>query len=430
MSKLALFLALSLAANAAFFITFFVRSAAPPAATVETKPAATVAKAGPSLPVSSPIAATLTSGDLGQLKAAGIPDEVARSILFGRAHSRLQARQRALFQPLTPNSRYWSNPNYASTWTKERRLEMAKAQREFEAAMRELGDGSPFRNPFETETEFSYLPAAKREQLRRIRQDYGEMRNEFNETDGIQLASDRLKVKMLQEEQERDIAAALSPQELEEYLLRTSPTAQSVRRNYGDAIQSEDDYKKVYALQKAFDEQYPNRDRINRSETPSPALKARQEAERRLQEDILAVVGESNFAAAQRMADQEFKALTALEKRLNLPTGTADQLYASRDAYALQSRQISENPSLSNQERVAQLTSLAGQATANLRATLGKEGAEAYIQQASWINMLSLGTAFSTNPKDSPGTRLNLGRTIYQVPTRNNVAPAGQTGTR
>ncbi len=429
MSKLALFLALSLAANAAFFVTFFVRSAAPTKTAIEPKAVTSVAKTTPSRPASPPIVATLTSGDLAQLKTAGIPDDVARSILFGRAHTRLQARQRALLQPPSTNGRYWANPAYATAWTKERRLEMAKVQREFEDAMRELGDGSTLRNPFDTELNF--LPEAKREQLRRIRQDYGDMRNEFNEMDGIQLASDRLKFKMLQEEQERDIAAALSPQELEAYQLHTSGTAQNVRQNYGDAIQREDDYKKVYALQKAFDEQYANQ---NRGSQPPPSPQgqaARQAAERKLQEDILTVVGAENFAAAQRAADQDLKALNSLEKRLNLSVGTADQIYASRDAYALQSRQISEDASLSTQDRRAQLKGLADQATANLKTTLGEEGAEAYIQQASWMNMLKNGNAFSTNPKDAaPGTRLSLRSTIYQVPTRNQAAPAGPTGTR
>ena len=53
---------------------------------------------------------------------------------------------------------------------------------------------------------------------------------------------------------ERDIAALLSPSELADYELRTSPSAATVRHRYGGALQTEDDFRKVYARPKAYDE--------------------------------------------------------------------------------------------------------------------------------------------------------------------------------
>jgi hypothetical protein len=414
MNKRTLFLVLSLAANIALVGGFILRSKHPAPGSHVESPVADI-KTETKRSTGSVEIATLASGDLTQLKTAGVPDDVARILVVGRAYSRLQTRLQALSN--RNNGRYWTTPNYASGWAKESRLEMMKAQREFDDEVRGLGDNVLFRSA--GETDLSFLPAAKRDQLRRIKQDYGEMRNE-SETDGVQLPSDRIKFRLLQEEQERDIVAALSPQELEQYLLRTSNTAQNVRRSYGDAIQSEDDYKRVYALQKTFDDQFSPGDR---SSVSPQTMAARQAAEAKLQADILGVIGEENFYVAQRTVDQEYKILSGVEKRLNLPAGTADQIYALRDAYSVQSRAINESPTLSQQERRAQLKSLAEKASVDLQAGLGSEGAEAYSQRAYWLNLLKNGSAFATRPKDAPGTRINIRNSVYPVTSRTDSAP-------
>jgi hypothetical protein len=415
MNKRTLVLVVSLAVNIALVGAFLLRpSRTLPVSRGETP--VIPAKVEINRPGGSVEIAALASAGLAQLKSAGVPDDVARILVVGRAYSRLQTRMQTLAS--RNNDRYWATQNYSSEWAGENRREMMKAQREFDDEIRGLGDGVLFRS--RGETDLSFLPAAKRDQLRRIKQDYGEMRSE-NETDNVQLPSDRIKFRLLQEEQERDIVAALSPQELEQYRLRTSNTAQNVRQSYGEAIQTEDDYKRVYALQKAFDDQFLPADR---SAVSGQTMAARQAAESKLQTDILSVIGEANFLAAQRAVDGEYKILTSVEKRLNLPAGTADQIFALRDTYSEQSRAINESVSLSPQERRTQLKSLADKASADLLAGLGAEGGEAYSQRAYWLNLLRNGSAFATHPKDAPGTRINIRNSVYPVTAHTDAAPS------
>ncbi|MGH7957767.1 MAG: hypothetical protein ACREH8_12280 [Opitutaceae bacterium] len=68
---------------------------------------------------------------------------------------------------------------------------------------------------------------------------------------GVQLASDREKLRLLRAERDRDIAALLTPEEWTAYEMRTSISGNIVKSRYGDAIESEAEFQKIHALQKA-----------------------------------------------------------------------------------------------------------------------------------------------------------------------------------
>ena len=417
-----LLLILSLAANAALLF----RSSTRPAGAASSTAATAFEKAQVStatLPAG--LAALLASGDIEALKAAGFSAEDARAITIGRAYAKFTEQMRAL-RPSAKETdeKYWRGNPFSNfnKMTAEQRAAMNKAQRGLSEAMRTaFGDDASF-NPF-GDSRSRFLSAGKREELRRIEQDYSEMTSDiYREQNGIQLASDRSKMKLLQEEKERDIAAALTPEEYEQYQLHSSQTANNIRGRFGDAIQSEEDYKKIFALQKNFDAQYPN-DMFMSGSPAQDEMRARSEAQRKLNEDIRAAIGEENYASFQRANDNDYKTLTSLQNRLKLPAGTVDQIYSSRDTYAAQSQQINANADLTQQQRREQLTALAAQAKTDLAATLGQEGADAYAQRAQWMQMLKNGTAFSTNAKDAQGMNFGGYSTVYPVRSPRPAAP-------
>jgi hypothetical protein len=241
----------------------------------------------------------------------------------------------------------------------------------------------------------SFLPAAKRDALRRINQDYEELTAKFG-ANGVQLASDRERLKLLRAERERDINALLSPAELAEYTMRTSPSSAVIRARYGDAIETEDEFRRIFALQQAFDERFPAENAKARA-TPE-GMKAFVEAQRQLQEDIRSAVGEPAWTRLQRAADPDLRTLDSLVSRLNLPASTTDQVAGLRDSLAAESQRINADGSAAAPQRRAQIQELAARAKRELTATLGQEGAEAYVQRSPWLGMLAGGLAFSTTP--------------------------------
>ena len=244
---------------------------------------------------------------------------------------------------------------------------------------------------------------------------------------GLQLASDKEKLRLLRAERDRDIAALLSPAELADYELRTSPSAATLRSRYGDGIESEEEFKKLYALQKAFDDQFPA-DALNGRVTPE-AMRARADAQRQLQDDMRAAVGDDKYAALRRASDYELRALDSLVGRLNLPADTTDRVVAARESYATASQRINAESAHTFPEKRAQLQDLGNRAKADLTSTLGSEAAEAYAPRASWIGMLQNGLAFSTTPTaNSPGSLSLGGGTQSVFPVMPTGAPGGTNG--
>jgi hypothetical protein len=267
----------------------------------------------------------------------------------------------------------------------------------------------------------AFLPEEKRDKLRAILEDYSELTAKFGAQSGPQLASDKEKLKLLNAERDRDIAALLSPDELADYQMRTSPSAQTLMNRYGDGIASEDEFKKLYALQKAFDDQFPT-DSFNGRVSPD-AMKVRSDAALQLQADMRAAVGDDAYAALRRASDSDLKSVDALVARLNLPADTTDRVAALRDSYAAQSQKIMADTATPFPQRRDQLTALAASAKADLASTLGTEAADAYAQRSQWLNLLNSGIGYSTTPAaNSPGA-LSLGGVA--APSIYPVMPSG-----
>lgn len=408
----------SLAANIAF-VAWLCRRPTYPAVKASAPTAAASPASRGSISISTAQASALQSADLAEMKAAGIPNEVANILAAGRAYRNLTLREQARKKLRLTDSRYWRN-----TWTyedpaDERQDEKKRLEEEFDTAMKrafpELAEDEEDRGVSRSTgiDRYAGLSDAVREKLTRIEKDYNEIESEMHTRvkGGILLPSDEAKLKLLREEKRRDIAAALSPAELENLQLRdtNSETFQAVRSNYGNAIESEADFRKVFGLQRAFDERFSS----GSGKNPD----ARDAAYAELRADILEVVGEKSYAAYQREHDNTYRALTAITRRLALPRDTPDQVYAARDRYAAQSQIIARDPSLSPEAQSARLKTLGEIALSDLQATLGSEGAEVYAGRANWLIFLKQGEAFSTDPKDAP-QHTNVGVTDYRLPRR------------
>ena len=411
-----LLLVLSLAGNAACLALLLLRPAPP--APLRAPVAATASGQVADTRSNDSLLAALARGDSAALTAAGVAPEIVRQLAAARAFGRLAAISRAMEGPPATAARadYWrqEQPAPRPPPTREQRAERFAAEREFQDAMRRaFGEELDFDGG---SRQRSFLSAEKQEQLRRIERDYEEMSREITDgAGGLQLAADREKIKLLNAEKERDIAAALTPAEREQIELRTSRSAQSIIGRYGDVIASEEEYKRLYALQKAFDDQYndPNYARPRRTDD-----KLRAAAERQLNDDLRAALGEERWAAQSRATDGEYRLLGDLANRLSLPASTPDQVYAVRDTYAAQSLAIYQNSALSDTERRAQLAALAAQAKTDLTTRLGTEGAATYADRSGWLRMLQNGAAFTTDARNLPAgsPRPGGGSTVYPLP--------------
>ena len=409
-----LLLIASLLANVAFVAVWATRGPTPPPMPA-AHPASGAATARPTSRDDS-LRAALSAGTVKDLEAAGLAPELARELALGRTFSRVIARARA--DRANPAGQRWWRSVPSAANSREQQLLLRRELNE--AVVAAFGDDPGLFGSGDT-GQLAFLSPAKRDALRRITQDYDEMMAKFS-AGGVQLASDKERLKLLRAERESDLAALLTPEERLAYEMRSSPSAATVRSRYGDGIETEEDYRKIYALQKAFDDQYPI-DAFSGRIAPE-TLRARSEAQRQLQDDIRATLGETGYASLRRATDSDLRTVDSLVTRLNLPAGTTDRVAATRETFAAESQRINADATIPLPQRRAQIQELGTRAKTEVQQALGAEAAEAYAQRSPWVGMLQNGLAYSTSPQSSsPGMLLSgaLSQSVFPV------LPAGGT---
>jgi len=430
MKPLPLLLAASLVANAAL-VTVTLRqgseasasstsaAAGSPAASVKPRSGSSSAAADIKLPAE--FISALNGNDpevlRDLLRAAGFSDEMVRSIVQMRIWKKYEERLKALNPQLQPdpNRPWWKDDrNQQNRWnngmTKAQRDEQRRLHREIQDESERLLGKDANQNRWQDQR-LAFLPSEKRQALQQIQQDYQELMGEIQqETQGFRLPSDAEKLRFLQEEQKRDIAALMTPDELQAYELRNSNTANQLRWKMTQYDATEQEYLAIYPLQKAFDEKYnqQNNDPYgyndNSEQRDQNYWKARQEAEKQLQEQIRGLIGEERYAESIRRQDQDWQQLEAATRRLALPADTPQKLFAMRDGVAASVQQIADNPNFTAEQKKQELASIASATRDQIRATLGEEGAQAYFKNngMAWLKELDKGNTV-TFRKDSPG---------------------------
>jgi hypothetical protein len=349
------------------------------------------------------------------LRAAGLSDEMVRSIVQMRLWKKYEDRFKALNpqQNNDPNKPWWKDDRgQQNRWnggmTKAQRDEQRRLQREVQDEMVRLLGTDPNQNRWQ-DARLAFLPSEKRQALQQIQQDYQELMSEINQdAQGFRMPSDAEKLRFLQEEQKRDIEALMTPDELQAYELRNSNTANQLRWKMTQYDATEQEYMAIFPLQKAFDDKYNQQNNdpfgYNPEQRDQNYWKARQEAEKQLQEQIRGLIGEERYADSIRRQDQDWQQLEAATRRLALPADTPQKLFAVRDNVASSVQQIADNPNFTAEQKKQELASIASATRDQIRDALGEEGAQAYFKNngMAWLKELDKGNTI-TFRTDSPG---------------------------
>jgi len=339
--------------------------------------------------ISSEAWADLHSDDLAthrdRLRAAGFPPELVRAILGAQVRESFAARRKAL-EDAPGEVPFWKMPN------RDPKIQAALRDlgREQEKILKDLlgrdaRDDDPSYAAY-LRRQFGELPAEKVEQLRQILDDYNRQRSEIftNARNGL-LPEEQQKLTALDKAMRADYAAVLTPEELADYNLRSSPTADNLRSNLTAFDATEQEYRALFQIQQAFDERFG---RMYGPVSPED-LKARSDAQKQLNDDIKVALGDQRYADYKRATDYSYRQTNQLVARLELPQETANQVYAVLQDIQQRAATLRRNNSLSRDDRTLQLTALADEAAAKVTTALGPQGFEAYKQYGGqWLQTL------------------------------------------
>jgi hypothetical protein len=231
--------------------------------------------------------------------------------------------------------------------------------------------------------EWGDLPLEKLQAIAAIEADYQEMsmqqyleqRSRPGET------APRDAARLMEQERMADIAKILTPEEFAEFELRSSPTAALLRHQLSTFQPTEDEYRTLFTIHKAYADQL-------RDSRLTPDARKALTAE--ITNRVKTVLGEDRALDYDAAVNQNSRDQTAsLVSRLGLPARVATEVRQAQQDFTQRAKDIRASTGLSLEERNVQLAALARQAESQLTAKLGANGYEAYTDlKGEWIRAL------------------------------------------
>lgn len=384
MKPLAFILALSIAANAA--LAFLYIRSQPSSSAQGSSVAGAFFKGGDSVAGSAALVgvdaktwSNLQVGDAKtlaeRLRAAGFPAAVVRAVLSALVDEKYAAQRKALLAK-QDEAPFWQKSSFGYDATMMSALrELNKQERnELKALLGPDGVVGNDERQAWARRQYGNLPADKLEQLQAIASDYGELRNEiYSKANGVMLPEDREKIALLEKEQRADFAGVLSSEELENYELRSSNTANLIRRQLSIFKPNEAEFRALFQATRAAEAQYGSVS----SSGPSSADQATK-VRTAILADLQSQLSPERFAELSQATDPKYQMVNQLVARLDLPASAAIEVVGIQQDVQKRMGAIRRDTTLSTEQRNVQLAELSVEAKAKVSSTLTPRGLEAY----------------------------------------------------
>lgn len=349
---------------------------------------------------------------IANMRAAGVPEETIRDIIIADVNKLYAARIAAL-RPLAADFKFWKTyDREARNAERERSQKERELQQEKRALIKELLgvdlDAEIARQNGERDRDairYGFLSPEKQEQLKALQEKYRDQERALFANGGGFTPENRAKFVALRAQQEAEMSALLTPAEFEEYQLRSSYTARNLRDNLTSFQPTEQEFREIFKLRKAFDDQYG----MMRGGGGDDALRqARDQARQALEEQLKALLGDQRFKDYTLAQDDQYRNIYDFAQDNNLTADTVQKMYDVRVAAEAERQRIQSDLSLSPDQRQAQLTALANQTKQALGTFLGLDTFNTYQQsEGRWLNRLD--SSSDGRGRGGPGRGYNGG---------------------
>lgn len=324
-----------------------------------------------------------------RLRAAGFPPAMLRAAVSALVNERFAPRRRAIES--ASEKPFWKGRDETDPQARTGLMALDHDRRKLIQKL--LGDDSDagdenVRAAVRQEIGRELAPE-KIAQVQKLKSELGErIYAEFaKQGSGVQLPEDRVKVQQLQNEMHAELAKILSPDELFEYDLRNSNPAGMLRYELAPLRPTEAEFRALFPLYRELDEKYPLKmGGVNTEEDMAP----RNAALAQMKEQIKTLLGPERFAEYELSRDYNYQQTAKVTERLNLPATATGEVYAVQKEIQQRATLLRSNPTLTPEDRTAQLAALAGEASAKISVVLGADGLEAYRQHGGqWLQQLT-----------------------------------------
>jgi hypothetical protein len=314
------------------------------------------------------------------LRRIGCPEETIKEIMLAEVNRAYSDRERAL--KVRPDDvAPWeevARTDRRSAETKLRQLLEEKRSLLKELAGVDVGVDMPSRlagrDVEKFETAFSSVPDAKRDQVRAIQENYWAQSDDIKQrTVGYLEPEDREEFVRIKSERRDALSKILTPQELQDYELKTAETAPSLRSRMEGFDISDAEFRKVFDYMQPLDEQY-SLSRRNPDPENKDFTTARNQAEKDLTEYIHSVLGDDRYAEYQRTRDPAYRTINQIGTEAGLSKESILQAYQTQQQVQADAKGILQDASLSPEQRAQSLQALQAQAEQKIQQMFGDKG--------------------------------------------------------
>jgi hypothetical protein len=234
------------------------------------------------------------------------------------------------------------------------------------------------------EAMFDFLPADKRSKVFNLMQDM-QVKMQQSMKGG---APDPTDVQKAMKDTEAAIAAVLSPEEMLDYNLRFSMTANMMRMQLAGFEPTEQEFLELFQKRKAYDDEFGVAG-MGAANLKGEAKEKQLAAEKQLNDAIKAELGDERYQEYKRAQDYAFQAMYRVTERENLGKDVAVKAYEMKQAAEDAARKLRSDSSLTPQQRTAALAGIRAETEKGMRTVFGEKGYESYESQAWWLKGIS-----------------------------------------
>jgi hypothetical protein len=289
---------------------------------------------------------------IANLRSIGCPEETIRDIIIADVNKLFEDRRKSSERLESPRYEYWKSgshptaPAFGEAKLKQAR-ELAGEKR---ALLKELIGVEPaeklalleLMDPREFLLDF--LPQARRTQVIELEKLF--TARSINAAASRRRGIDWQKESAtMEKEKEIELARLLSPEELEDYQLRRSSTAWTLRTQLEAFEPDEREFREIFKIRKHLEEEFPSTRMDGLSNAASEQMK----------EHLKALLGESRYAEYERSQDNNFQIIYQEAVQNGLDQEAANKIYDLKKAAEQEARTVRADDSLTKEQRAAAL---------------------------------------------------------------------------
>jgi hypothetical protein len=337
---------------------------------------------------------------IAQLRAFGTPEPKVREIIFGVVESIYRPRRGALRPPVKKavEDKFWERRRFygwAQPGTKEQRTQLRALQKEETDLLKSLFGPDVYEQMAKDsgginwmEKQYGFIPKELREQVQEIEQEMNDDKQAiYAQNDGSFDPYQQSDLRKVEKKYHDELAKILTPEQLLEWDLRHSDTANQLKNNLSAFDPNEDEFRALFQYQQAKDGLNPPPD----PDSDAPALtaderKALAEKQKALDDQLALAVGTNRVAEYKLEQDYGYRSLI----ESGVPKASVFQLDDMKKQAQDAANKIRKDKTLSPEDRTAALAAIRAETQAGISGLLDDKQLKRYTSQGGyWINNIA-----------------------------------------